>query len=174
MRRAAALLALAALLAGCGAPSADLFVVNKSDRPGADRLRKDLSAALHLRARSDWTPPVVPTMAGDGTGIPELRAALDRHHQYLIESGTLVVTPLAPIEDTWAVEIEMTGDPQDRFPTPLLIPQGSARTLLLAKAALKGDGLLTLADRGAARTPEDRESARLPEMSFVAALAVRA
>jgi LAO/AO transport system kinase len=68
---------------------ADLFVVNKSDRPGADRLRKDLSAALHMRARSDWTPPVIATMAGDGTGIPELRAALDRHHQYLIESGTL-------------------------------------------------------------------------------------
>jgi LAO/AO transport system kinase len=68
---------------------ADLFVVNKSDRPGADRLRKDLSAALHMRARSDWTPPVIATMAGDGTGVPELRAALDTHHQYLIESGTL-------------------------------------------------------------------------------------
>ncbi|HEY4593089.1 MAG TPA: hypothetical protein VIJ61_11820 [Thermoanaerobaculia bacterium] len=80
-----------------------------------------------------------------------------------VEGGTLVVTPLASVEDTWAVEIDMTGAPQDRFPTPLLIPQGSARTLLLAKAALKGDGLLTLTDRGAARTPEDRESARLPD-----------
>jgi hypothetical protein len=80
-----------------------------------------------------------------------------------VESGTLVVTPLAPVEDTWAVEIVMNGDPKDRFPTPLLIPQGSARTLLLAKAVLKGDGLLTLADRGAARTPEDREAARLPD-----------
>jgi LAO/AO transport system kinase len=68
---------------------ADLFVVNKSDRPGADRLRKDLNAALHMRARSDWTPPVVATVGVEGTGIPELRAALDRHHQYLIESGTL-------------------------------------------------------------------------------------
>ncbi|HWZ60481.1 MAG TPA: methylmalonyl Co-A mutase-associated GTPase MeaB [Gemmatimonadaceae bacterium] len=68
---------------------ADLFVVNKSDRPGADRLRKDLDAALHMRARSDWTPPVVATVGVEGTGIPELRAALDRHHQYLIDSGTL-------------------------------------------------------------------------------------
>jgi LAO/AO transport system kinase len=68
---------------------ADLFVVNKSDRPGGDRLRKDLNAALHMRAPTAWTPPVIATVAVDGTGIPELRAALDRHHQYLVESGTL-------------------------------------------------------------------------------------
>ncbi|MFL6260728.1 MAG: hypothetical protein ACJ76Y_13530 [Thermoanaerobaculia bacterium] len=80
-----------------------------------------------------------------------------------VDAGTLVVTPLAPVEDTWAVEVEMNGAPQDRFPTPLLIPQGSARTLLLAKASLKGDGLLTLADPGAARAAEDREAARLPD-----------
>ncbi|MFL6236163.1 MAG: hypothetical protein ACJ76N_23730 [Thermoanaerobaculia bacterium] len=80
-----------------------------------------------------------------------------------VDAGTLVVTPLAPVEDTWAVEVEMNGAPQDRFPTPLLIPQGSARTLLLAKASLKGDGFLTLADPGAARAAEDREAARLPD-----------
>jgi LAO/AO transport system kinase len=74
---------------------ADLFVVNKSDRPGADRLLKDLKAALHMRAHSDWTPPVVATVgavaggAGEVVGIAELRAALDQHHQYLIDSGTL-------------------------------------------------------------------------------------
>lgn len=80
-----------------------------------------------------------------------------------VEGGTLAITPLAPVEDTWAVEIEMTGAPQDRFATPLLIPQGSARTVLLAKASLKGDGLLSLTDPGTARAPEDRESARLPD-----------
>ena len=68
---------------------ADLFVVNKSDRPGGDRLRKDLNAALHMRAPAAWTPPVIATVAVDGTGIPELRAALDLHHQYLVASGTL-------------------------------------------------------------------------------------
>jgi hypothetical protein len=85
------------------------------------------------------------------------------HAGWKVEAGILVITPLAPVEDTWAVEVAMNGDPKDSFPTPLLIPEGSARTLLLAKAALKGDGLLTLADRGAARTPEERESARLPD-----------
>jgi hypothetical protein len=80
-----------------------------------------------------------------------------------VEAGTLIVTPLAPVEDTLAVEVALTGDPQDRFATPLLIPQGSARTALLAKAALKGDGILSLADPGAARGPEEREAARLPD-----------
>jgi LAO/AO transport system kinase len=73
---------------------ADLFVVNKSDRPGADRILKDLKAALHMRAHSDWTPPIVSTVGvaqgtGDVVGIAELSAALDTHHQYLIDSGML-------------------------------------------------------------------------------------
>jgi hypothetical protein len=80
-----------------------------------------------------------------------------------VEAGTLIVTPLAPVEDLLAVEIVLTGDPQDRFATPLLSPAGSARTVLLAKASLKGDGILSLTDRGAARAPEEREAVRLPD-----------
>ena len=80
-----------------------------------------------------------------------------------VDAGTLVVTPLAPVEDTLAVEVSLTGEPRDRFVTPLLLPEGSARTTLLAKASLKGDGILSLTDQGAARGPEDRETARLPE-----------
>lgn len=80
-----------------------------------------------------------------------------------VQENRLIVTPLAPVENDLAVEIELTGDPHDRFATPLLIPEGSARTALLVKAALKGDGLLTLADRGATRPPGERDEARLPE-----------
>jgi hypothetical protein len=80
-----------------------------------------------------------------------------------VEAGTLIVTPLAPVEDSLAVEMSLTGEPKDRFATPLLIPEGSARTILLAKAALKGDGILSLIDSGAARTPEERETAHLPD-----------
>ena len=68
---------------------ADLFVVNKADRPGADRLRKDLDMALHMRAATAWMPPILATVAFEGTGLPELLAALDRHHQYLSDSGRL-------------------------------------------------------------------------------------
>ncbi|HEV2845146.1 MAG TPA: hypothetical protein VG477_09900, partial [Thermoanaerobaculia bacterium] len=78
------------------------------------------------------------------------------------QDGTLVITPLAPVEDALAVQVELSGEPRDRFDTPLLIPEGSARTLLLAKAALRGDGLLTLADPGTARGAEEREAAKLP------------
>jgi hypothetical protein len=80
-----------------------------------------------------------------------------------VDAGTLIVTPLAPVEDTLAVEVTLTGEPMDHFATPLLKPEGSARTILLAKAALKGDGILSLADAGAARGPEERETAHLPE-----------
>jgi hypothetical protein len=80
-----------------------------------------------------------------------------------VEGEQLIVTPLAPVENDLAVEIELTGEPRDRFATPLLAPEGSARTALLVKAALKGDGLLSLADRGATRPPGERDEARLPE-----------
>ncbi len=68
---------------------ADVFVVNKADRPGADRLRKDIDAALHFRAPAGWSPPVIPTVGVTGDGLPALLAAFDQHHQYLVESGAL-------------------------------------------------------------------------------------
>jgi hypothetical protein len=79
-----------------------------------------------------------------------------------MDGKTLVVTPQAPVEDTFAVELELTGEPRDAFATPLLLPQGSARTSLFAKAVLKGDGLLSLADSGSLRPAGDGDAARLP------------
>lgn len=76
---------------------------------------------------------------------------------------TLALTPLSPVEDSLAVEMDLTGDPRDRFATPLLIPEGSSRTTLLGKAFLQGDGILSLTDSGAARVPDEREAERLPE-----------
>jgi LAO/AO transport system kinase len=68
---------------------ADVFVINKADRPGADRLKRDIDTALHYRPPAAWTPPVIPTVGVTGEGLTELLAALDQHHQYLVESGTL-------------------------------------------------------------------------------------
>jgi len=68
---------------------ADVFVINKADRPGADRLKRDIDTALHYRPPAAWTPPVIPTVGVTGVGLTELLAALDQHHQYLVESGTL-------------------------------------------------------------------------------------
>jgi hypothetical protein len=76
--------------------------------------------------------------------------------------GTLVITPPEPVEGTLAVELELSGEPRAAFASPVLTPEGSRRTLHLLKAALQGDGTLTLVDAGAVRTPEDNEASRLP------------
>lgn len=79
-----------------------------------------------------------------------------------MDGTMLVVTPQAPVEDAFAVELELTGDPKDAFATPVLAPVGSARTAFFAKAVLKGDGLLSLADPGSLRAAGDADAARLP------------
>lgn len=98
---------------------ADLFVVNKADRPGADRLRAELELMLGLRmgqtfrhvpahhgvdlkrnparlareaARGEhdgWTPSALTAVASRGEGIGELIATLDRHFDYLVRTGEL-------------------------------------------------------------------------------------
>jgi LAO/AO transport system kinase len=99
----------------------DLFVVNKADRPGADKLRQEIEVTLGIRqgtafrhvpahhgwreggkagrredrtpaaatSRPAWDHPVVLAIAAKGQGVDELVAALDRHHAWLGESGTL-------------------------------------------------------------------------------------
>jgi LAO/AO transport system kinase len=118
---------------------ADVFVVNKADRPGADKIRQELEVAIGLRAgqafrhvaakaghgaagrksgtavsdgavgrksgtavkdedavplyRSTalppWEPPVMPTIASQGDGVPELVAMLDQHFAQAESSGAL-------------------------------------------------------------------------------------
>ena len=60
-----------------------------------------------------------------------------------VEAGTLVVTPLAPVEDTLAVEIVLTGDPQDRFATPLLSPRGAPARRCSPRRRSRGTGILS-------------------------------
>jgi LAO/AO transport system kinase len=56
---------------------ADVFVINKSDQPGADRLEREIKAIQSLSTRKDgWVPPVVLTVAADGQGITETLAAV--------------------------------------------------------------------------------------------------
>jgi LAO/AO transport system kinase len=63
---------------------ADIFVINKSDREGADRVEREIRAMQTLAIRRDnWTPPIVKTVATDGTGIPELVKTIASYRQYL-------------------------------------------------------------------------------------------
>src|SRR6266511_1854463 len=93
---------------------ADIYLINKSDRPGADKLRQEVEVMLGIRRGnafahitphhravkggqgrsravedSEWEPPVLGTVASKGEGIAELEAALERHYQYLQTSGKL-------------------------------------------------------------------------------------
>ena len=94
--------------------AADIFAVNKADRPGADKLRQEIEVTLGIRrgnayrnvpahhgykaggkraapaTPSDaWEHPVILTVAAKGEGMDELIAALERHHEWLARSGTL-------------------------------------------------------------------------------------
>jgi LAO/AO transport system kinase len=98
---------------------AELYVINKSDRPGADKLKQEVEVMLGIRrgnafahitphhnpahravkggkgregavAGDAWEPPVLNTVASKGEGIGDLVAALDQHHEYLERTGKLV------------------------------------------------------------------------------------
>ena len=98
---------------------ADLFVINKADRPGADRLAREVDMMLHLRlgnalknvpahhgvikqkrdaaqARrgnppdpNHWTIPVLQTVAETAKGVPELAGVVDKHREWLSRTGEL-------------------------------------------------------------------------------------
>ena len=71
---------------------ADLFVVNKADREGADRTVRDLEVMLDLNAKPQggWRVPVIKTVAARGDGLEDLLTALDNHHAHLESSGSMV------------------------------------------------------------------------------------
>ena len=66
---------------------ADIFVINKADRDGAERVEREIRAMQTLAIRSDnWTPPIVKTVASSGQGIEELVQAIDDYRAYLQQS----------------------------------------------------------------------------------------
>ena len=100
--------------------AADLYAVNKADRPGADRLRQEIEITLGIRHgnayrnvpahhgvmksehkkavlkagdpdHETWLQPVVATIAAKGEGIDELVGTLDKHHRWLERTGELLV-----------------------------------------------------------------------------------
>lgn len=66
---------------------ADVFVINKADREGAERVEREIRAMQSLAVRKDkWTPPIVKTVASDGTGVPEVLAAIESYRAHLSKS----------------------------------------------------------------------------------------
>jgi LAO/AO transport system kinase len=72
---------------------ADIFVINKSDRDGAERVEREIRAMQAISPKrpgaglkDDWTPPIVKTVASSGSGIDQLVAVIERYHAYLEQS----------------------------------------------------------------------------------------
>jgi len=67
---------------------ADIFVINKADREGAERVEREIRAMQTLAVRKDtWTPPIVKTVATEGSGIAELAAAITEYEKFLQREG---------------------------------------------------------------------------------------
>jgi LAO/AO transport system kinase len=68
---------------------ADIFVVNKADREGADRTVASIDALLSLQhfAEGEWRPPIVKTEATTGRGVPELLEAIERFRAHTAETA---------------------------------------------------------------------------------------
>jgi LAO/AO transport system kinase len=69
----------------------DLYVVNKSDRDGADQVRRELRSMLALGERSEgsWKPEIIKTIASKGEGIDDVVAGIEKHREHLEASGEL-------------------------------------------------------------------------------------
>jgi GTPase len=69
---------------------ADIFVLNKSDRDGADDAYRELVSIIGMKEMEDgWRAPVLKTSASRGEGIEELSEMVSAHRKHLVESGRL-------------------------------------------------------------------------------------
>src|SRR3954469_4985883 len=68
----------------------DIFVVNKADRPGADKTVTEVTMMMSLvEEHGDYVPPIVKTVASKSEGVAELDEAITKHFDYLAASGEL-------------------------------------------------------------------------------------
>jgi len=111
---------------------ADVFVVNKADRDGADATYRDIQGMIGLgeRGPGEWRPQVVRAVAARGEGIDEIVAALDKHRAWLARTGEL----RRRRERRAAAEVEAIalGALRDRLTS---VRAGTALPVLAAKVA---------------------------------------
>ena len=67
---------------------ADVFVVNKSDHPGADETVSQIRTMLNMDPHAgDWRPPILKTVATTGEGMAEMIDAIEEHYTHLLQTG---------------------------------------------------------------------------------------
>jgi len=62
---------------------ADIFVINKADKPGVDRMIADLTMLLELNTASNWETPIIKTIATKSEGIDDLLVSIRSHYDFL-------------------------------------------------------------------------------------------
>ncbi len=143
---------------------ADVFVVNKADRPGADRLERALETTLGLKARrqAGWTPPIVRTVAIEGEGVTALGEAIDAHRAHCRETGGLAekrrMRTVERVQDLVARRLEGYVWNEQRGGRRLdealdRIAAGDATPYSVAEEIIAAAGIGRAADRS---TPEER------------------
>ncbi len=83
---------------------ADLFVINKADRPGTERTSGEINAMLDMRAEGPWRPPVIKTVCLQGHGASELWASIAAHRRHLEQEKRL------QIKREGRVRLELAGE----------------------------------------------------------------
>lgn len=69
---------------------ADVFVINKADRPGVAEVHRDLEMMLDMHvAPGPWRPPIVESVAAKGQGADEVWEAISAHRAHIVETGEL-------------------------------------------------------------------------------------
>lgn len=97
---------------------ADIFVVNKADHPQAQRTVADIRELLRMDpSPPDWSPPIVRTVATQNQGVDELWRNVERHRQYLEQSGEL------HRRRKRRVEREIVGIAENRLRAQVLSPK---------------------------------------------------
>jgi LAO/AO transport system kinase len=87
---------------------ADIFVINKSDRDGAENVEREIRTLQSLAVRHDgWTPPIVKTVASQALGIEELAGAISDYQEY-VQKGNLALNK--SVENWQERLIEMLRD----------------------------------------------------------------
>jgi LAO/AO transport system kinase len=126
---------------------ADIFVVNKADRPGVDDSVHDLESMLEMAGARDWKVPIVRTVATTGDGVDELWRVVREHRTFLESSGEIVRRRAARLRD----EVRSIV---------------AERLLVRATALCQGDAFDALVDDVAARRrdPYDAADALLTEV----------
>ena len=102
----------------------DVFVVNKADRPGTEQAIKELVGALEIGPPRAWSPPVIETVASDGTGIAEVGEAIEAHHRHLTDTGERERRrrdrALAEVEAAMRSRLRRSTESEDVVPSEIL------------------------------------------------------